>query len=66
MTRQEYYSLREDLGIEQRYSDDYAVINRMYQVHPELRHKTLTEIREYYSDKVTEMSLRIEKQLNVQ
>ena len=65
MTRQEYYNIREKIGIQQRVQTFLKYIMDMSEIYPEFNQMTLDEVFEYLNQKETVLELEIQKDLNV-
>ena len=65
MTRQEYYNIREKIGIQQRVQAFLNYIMDMRKIYPEFNQMTLDEIYVYLNQRETVWELEIEKDLNV-
>ena len=65
MTRQEYYNIREKIGIQQKVQTFLNYIMDMRKIYPEFNQMTLDEIFEYLNQRETVWELEIEKDLNV-
>jgi hypothetical protein len=65
MSRDEYFSIREDIGIQLRYNEYLDAIFKIYDVYPNLRECTLTQIKEYFQNKSAKKEIEIQKRLNV-
>ena len=65
MTRQEYYNIREKIGIEQQVQTFLKCVMDIREIYPQLKQKTLDEIYEYFNQRETFWELEIEKDLNV-
>ena len=65
MTRQEYYKIRENFGIQQQVQTFLKYIMDMREIYPQFNQMTLDEIFEYLNQKETVWELEIEKDLNV-
>ena len=65
MTRQEYYKIREKIGIQQQVQTFLKYIMDMRKIYPEFNQMTLDEIYEYLNQKETVLELEIQKDLNV-
>ena len=63
MTQEEYYSLKDDFTVQYKCNEYSNVIERIYQLYPDLREKTLEEIRKYFTHKSGELELKLQKQL---
>lgn len=66
MTRKEYYSIREKIGIQQQVGTFLKYVMDMREVYPQFKTMTLDEIYEYLNQKETIWELEIEKDLNVE
>ena len=66
MTRKEYYSIREKIGIQQQVGTFLKYVMDMCEVYPQFKTMTLDEIYEYLNQKETIWELEIEKDLNVE
>ena len=65
MTRQEYYKIREKIGIKQQVQTFLKYVMDMREIYPQFNHMTLDEIFEYLNQKETVWELEIQKDLNV-
>ena len=65
MTRQEYYKIREKIGIKQQVQTFLKYIMDMREIYPQFNQMTLDEIYEYLNQKETVWELEIKKDLNV-
>ena len=65
MTVQEYYNIREKIGIQQQVQTFLKCIMEMCEIYPQFNQMTLNEIFEYLNQKETVWELEIEKDLNV-
>ena len=65
MTRQEYYKIREKIGIKQQVQTFLKYVMDMCEIYPQFNQMTLDEIYEYLNQKETVWELEIEKDLNV-
>ena len=66
MTRQEYYSIREKIGIQQQVGTFLKYVMDMREIYPQFKQMTRDEIDEYLNQKETVWELEIEKDLNVE
>ena len=65
MTRQEYYKIREKIGIKQQVQTFLKYVMDMCEIYPQFNQMTLDEIYEYLNQKETVLELEIQKDLNV-
>ena len=65
MTRQEYYKIREKIGIKQQVQTFLKYVMDMCEIYPQFSQMTLDEIFEYLNQKETVLELEIQKDLNV-
>lgn len=65
MTRQEYYKIREKIGIKQQVQTFLKYVMDMCEIYPQFNQMTLNEIFEYLNQKETVWELEIQKDLNV-
>ena len=65
MTRQEYYKIREKIGIKQQVQTFLKYVMDMREIYPQFNQMTLDEIFEYLNQKETVWELEIQKDLNV-
>ena len=65
MTRQEYYKIREKIGIQQQVQTFLKHVMDMREIYPQFNQMTLDEIYEYLNQKETVLELEIQKDLNV-
>ena len=65
MTRQEYYKIREKIGIKQQVQTFLKYVMDMCEIYPQFNQMTLDEIFEYLNQKETVWELEIKKDLNV-
>ena len=65
MTRQEYYSIREKIGIQQQVGTFLKNVMDIRKIYPQFKQMTLDEIYEYLNQKETVWELEIQKDLNV-
>ena len=65
MTRQEYYNIREKIGIKQQVQTFIKYVMDMCEIYPQFNQMTLNEIFEYLNQKETVLELEIQKDLNV-
>ena len=65
MTRQEYYKIREKIGIKQQVQTFLKYVMDMCEIYPQFSQMTLDEIFEYLNQKETVWELEIQKDLNV-
>ena len=65
MTRQEYYKIREKIGIKQQVQTFLKYVMDMREIYPQFNQMTLDEIYEYLNQKETVWEVEIEKDLNV-
>lgn len=65
MTRQEYYKIREKIGIKQQVQTFLKYVMDMCEIYPQFNQMTLDEIFEYLNQKETVLELEIQKDLNV-
>ena len=65
MTRQEYYKIREKIGIKQQVQTFLKYVMDMREIYPQFNQMTLDEIYEYLNQKETVWELEIKKDLNV-
>ena len=65
MTRQEYYKIREKIGIKQQIQTFLKYVMDMCEIYPQFNQTTLDEIFEYLNQKETVWELEIQKDLNV-
>ena len=65
MTRQEYYKIREKIGIKQQVQTFLKYVMDMREIYPQFSQMTLDEIFEYLNQKETVWELEIQKDLNV-
>ena len=65
MTRQEYYKIREKIGIKQQVQTFLKYVMDMCEIYPQFNQMTLDEIYEYLNQKETVWEVEIEKDLNV-
>ena len=65
MTRQEYYKIREKIGIKQQIQTFLKYVMDMCEIYPQFNQMTLDEIFEYLNQKETVWELEIQKDLNV-
>lgn len=63
MTRKEYYSLREDIGIIDNISKLINYINEILDIYPNLNNCTLQEVKEWLIERHTHKSLILESRL---
>ena len=65
MTLQEYYNIREKIGIQQQVQTFLKYVMDMCEIYPQFSQMTLAEIFEYLNQKETVWELEIKKDLNV-
>ena len=65
MTRQEYYKIREKIGIKQQVQTFLKYVMDMCEIYPQFNQMTLDEIFEYLNQKETVLESEIQKDLNV-
>ena len=65
MTLQEYYNIREKIGIQQQVQTFLKYVMDMCEIYPQFNQMTLDEIFEYLNQKETVWELEIQKDLNV-
>ena len=65
MTRQEYYKIREKIGIKQQVQTFLKYAMDMCEIYPQFNQMTLDEIFEYLNQKESVWELEIQKDLNV-
>ena len=65
MTQQEYYKIREKIGIKQQVQTFLKYVMDMCEIYPQFNQMTLDEIFEYLNQKETVLELEIQKDLNV-
>ena len=65
MTLQEYYNIREKIGIQQQVQTFLTYVMDMRKIYPQFNQMTLDEIFEYLNQKETVWELEIKKDLNV-
>ena len=65
MTRQEYYKIREKIGIKQQVQTFLKYVMDMCEIYPQFNQMTLDEIFEYLTQKESVWELEIQKDLNV-
>ena len=65
MTRQEYYNIREKIGIQQQVQTFLKYVMDMCEIYPQFNQMTLNEIFEYLNQKETVLELEIKNDLNV-
>ena len=65
MTRQEYYKIREKIGIKQQVQTFLKYVMDMREIYPQFSQMTLDEIFEYLNQKESVWELEIQKDLNV-
>ncbi len=65
MTKKEYYSVREKIGILQQTSDFLNQVIKMSEIYPQFKEMTLDEIYGYLNQRETFWELEIQKDLNV-
>ena len=65
MTRQEYYNIREKIGIQQQVQTFLKYVMDICEIYPQFSQMTLDEIFEYLNQKETVWELEIKKDLNV-
>ena len=65
MTRQEYYKIREKIGIKQQVQTFLKYVMDMCEIYPQFNQMTLDGIFEYLNQKETVLELEIQKDLNV-
>ena len=65
MTRQEYYKIREKIGIKQQVQTFLKYVMDICEIYPQFSQMTLDEIFEYLNQKETVWELEIQKDLNV-
>lgn len=65
MTRQEYYNIREKIGIQQQVQTFLKYVMDMCEIYPQFNQMTLNEIYEYLNQKETIWELEIKNDLNV-
>ena len=65
MTRQEYYKIREKIGIKQQVQTFLKYVMDMCEIYPQFNQMTLDEIFEYLNQKESVWELEIQKDLNV-
>ena len=65
MTQQEYYKIREKIGIQQQVQTFLKYVMDMREIYPQFNQMTLAEIFEYLNQKETVWELEIKKDLNV-
>ena len=66
MTRQEYYKIREKIGIKQQVQTFLKYVMDMREIYPQFSQMTLDEIFEYLNQKESVWELEIQKDLNKQ
>ena len=65
MTQQEYYKIREKIGIKQQVQTFLTYVMDMRKIYPQFNQMTLDEIYEYLNQKETVWELEIKNDLNV-
>ncbi|WP_291631529.1 hypothetical protein [Clostridium sp.] len=65
MTQQEYYKIREKIGIKQQVQTFLKYVMDMCEIYPQFNQMTLDEIYEYLNQKETVWELEIKNDLNV-
>ena len=65
MTQQEYYKIREKIGIKQQVQTFLTYVMDMRKIYPQFNQRTLDEIYEYLNQKETVWELEIKNDLNV-
>lgn len=65
MTLQEYYNIREKIGIKQQVQTFLKYVMDMCEIYPQFNQMTLDEIYEYLNQKETVWELEIKNDLNV-
>lgn len=65
MTRQEYYNIREKIGIQQQVQTFLKYVMDMCEIYPQFNQMTLDEIYEYLNQKETVWEIEIKNDLNV-
>ena len=65
MTRQEYYKIREKIGIKQQVQTFLKYVMDMCEIYPQFNQMTLDEMFEYLNQKESVWELEIQKDLNV-
>lgn len=65
MTQQEYYKIREKIGIKQQVQTFLKYVMDMCEIYPQFNQMTLNEIFEYLNQKETVLELEIKNDLNV-
>ena len=65
MTRIEYYSIREKIGIQQQVSTFIKYVMDMREIYPQFKQMTLDKIYEYLNQKETVLEMEIQNNLNV-
>ena len=66
MTRQEYFDIREEIGILENIQKFMKYVQDMLEIYPEFREMTLSDIDEYLDKKETSYEQDIQKKLNVE
>lgn len=66
MTNQEYFNLKERMGTKEYVSDWYDTLTDLLSDYPVFENKSLKEVRDYFSDRITELESEIRQTLNVQ
>lgn len=66
MTNQEYFNLKERMGTLEYVSDQYDTLTDLLSNYPVFENKSLKEVRDYFSDRITELEAEIRQTLNVQ
>ena len=65
MTRQEYYKIREKIGIKQQVQTFLKYVMDICEIYPQIKQMTVDEIYEYLNKKETVWELEIKKDLNI-
>lgn len=66
MTRQEYFDIKEEIGIHENIQKFMKYVQDMLEIYPQFREMTLNDIDEYLDKKELEYELDIQKKLNVE
>lgn len=66
MTRDDYYSLREIIGIEEGIMRRVQAVNDIMKAYPNTKSMTLEEIKDFLWERYIVFSARIQKTLNVE
>lgn len=66
MTQQEYWNLKERIGSRDQVGKWYNTITELLTLYPAFENMTLTETRDYFYNRTSELEEEIKKTLNVE